>query len=169
MKYATLDINGLPTAFYSDDIHDNIPTEAIEITDEQWQECISNQGSRRFVDSALATYIAPVTLEQAQAAKLTELIETYNTDNQSKIEYMGTIFQADYSSQDILSKSLAAGSIPDGFYWLDFSNTKIPMTYVQLQGLALLLLARNQVNFDNLQIQKIAINTATTVQQVQLL
>jgi len=49
MKYAIFDEQGFPKAFYSPDIHgDNIPKEAIEITDEQWQEFISNQGKRKW-------------------------------------------------------------------------------------------------------------------------
>lgn len=49
MKYAIFDNFGFPKAFYSKDIHgDNIPVEAIEITDEQWQEFLNNQGYRRW-------------------------------------------------------------------------------------------------------------------------
>jgi hypothetical protein len=72
MKYATLDIIGLPTGFYSDDIHENIPKGAIAITDEQWLECINNQGARQFVNATLVAYVAPVTIEQVQATKLAE-------------------------------------------------------------------------------------------------
>jgi hypothetical protein len=72
MKYTTLDTNGLPTGFYSDDIHDNIPKGAIAITDEQWLECINNQGARKFINGALVAYVASVTLEQVQATKLAE-------------------------------------------------------------------------------------------------
>jgi hypothetical protein len=64
MKYTTLDANGLPTAFYSDDIHKNIPTDAIEITDEQWLECINNSGARQFVNGVLIAYVSPITQEQ---------------------------------------------------------------------------------------------------------
>lgn len=49
MKYAIFDEKGLPKGFYSKDIHgDNIPKEAIQITDEQWQEFINNQGRRKW-------------------------------------------------------------------------------------------------------------------------
>jgi len=72
MKYTILDTNGLPTAFYSDDIHSDIPTDAIEITDEQWLECLNNQGTRQFVNGTLVAYVAPITLEQEQATKLVE-------------------------------------------------------------------------------------------------
>jgi len=46
MKYAIFDKKGLPKAFYSPDVHSNIPDNAIEITDEQWREFINNQGRR---------------------------------------------------------------------------------------------------------------------------
>jgi hypothetical protein len=112
---------------------------------------------------------APITLEQAKTSKLAEVTEAYNYSNQNNIEYMGATFQADYKSQDMLSKVLAVGAVPSDFYWLDITNAKVPMTYTQLQGLAVLLLERNQVNFNNLQTQKISINTAITVEQVQSL
>jgi hypothetical protein len=49
MKYAHIDPDGYPIAFYSLDIHrpDQIPSECIEITDEVWQECLENQGERK--------------------------------------------------------------------------------------------------------------------------
>jgi hypothetical protein len=167
MKYAILDTNGLPTAFYSDDIHENIPTEAIAITDEQWLECINNPGARQFVNGTLVAYTAPITLEQAKASKLAEVLKDYESANQEPIAYMNTTFQADYKSQDMVSKALSAGSVTSDFYWLDANNNKVPMTYAQLQGLAVLLLERTQANFDNLQTKKAAINTAKTVKQVQ--
>lgn len=49
MKYATFDKNGFVKGFYAKDINgDNIPAEAIEITDDQWQEFLNNQGRRRW-------------------------------------------------------------------------------------------------------------------------
>jgi hypothetical protein len=47
-KYTILDENGIPQAFYSSEIHQNIPSNAIPITHEQWLELISNQGQRKF-------------------------------------------------------------------------------------------------------------------------
>lgn len=48
MKFAIFDNNGFLAAFYSSDIHgNNIPTEAIQIRDEQWQEFIDNNGLRK--------------------------------------------------------------------------------------------------------------------------
>lgn len=93
MKYVTLDANGLPTAFYSEDIHENIPTDAIEITDEQWIECLNNQGARQFVNGTLVTYVAPITPEQAIArfesitdAYIQSKIDAYNSANGVKFK-----------------------------------------------------------------------------------
>ena len=48
MFYAHYDQNGQILGFYTSDIHgDNIPTPNIEITYEQWQECLNNQGRRK--------------------------------------------------------------------------------------------------------------------------
>lgn len=108
--------------------------------------------------------ISKLRLETTKMLKIAEVTEAYNTANQLPIEYMGTTFQADYKSQDLLAKVLAAGSVPAEFYWLDSTNIKIPMTYEQLQGLVLLLIERNQTNFNNLQMQKADINETTSAQ-----
>lgn len=48
MYFAHYDQNGQILGFYTSDIHgDNIPTPNIEITYEQWQECLNNQGRRK--------------------------------------------------------------------------------------------------------------------------
>lgn len=48
MKYTTIDKNGVPTAFYSDDVHkvEDMPSDAISITDKVWQELLDGQGSK---------------------------------------------------------------------------------------------------------------------------
>jgi hypothetical protein len=127
-----------------------------------WQD-----GQPTFTQSSIDAEVTKLTFNKVVANKIKELESDYISKNQVPIEYMGTTFQADYKSQDIISRVLTAGSVPADFYWLDITNAKIPMTYAQLQGLAMALLERNQVNFDNLQTQKSAINKATTVEQVQ--
>jgi cellulose synthase/poly-beta-1,6-N-acetylglucosamine synthase-like glycosyltransferase len=48
MYYAHYDNQtGEILGFYTSDIHDNIPTPNIEITYDQWQECLNNQGRRK--------------------------------------------------------------------------------------------------------------------------
>jgi hypothetical protein len=57
--YADSDVNGNIIGFYNDDIWDvtKIPITAIEITEEQWQDCIANQG--KYIVQAGALELAP--------------------------------------------------------------------------------------------------------------
>lgn len=84
MKYTVLNENGLPTAFYSDDIHSDIPSDAIEITEDQWLECINNSGNRKFVNGSLVEYIEAVTPEQMKASIVTAVQAHLDSQAQSK-------------------------------------------------------------------------------------
>ena len=94
--------------------------------------------------------------------KIQELYKAYEIADSADIAYMNTTFQADKNSVDTLSKVLAVGSVPTGFYWLDSLNNKVPMSYADLQGLANAILVRNQTNFDKFQTLKAQVKTATT-------
>lgn len=59
MKYAVFDAEGLPTAFYAPEFNYELPTGAVEITDEQWQEFLDNPGHRKFVEGAVVPYVPP--------------------------------------------------------------------------------------------------------------
>lgn len=70
-KFAIINQDGFPTAFYAEDIHGMrkidgkpnpdclIPSEAIEITDDQWQEFLSNVMARKWVDGHIVIYDPP--------------------------------------------------------------------------------------------------------------
>ncbi len=92
MKYTILDIEGFPTAFYSDDIHSKIPKEAIEITDEQWLECINNQGARKFIGGGLYEYIYTPTEQELTAQKVIEAKQYLSsTDYKMTVDYFATL------------------------------------------------------------------------------
>ena len=59
MKLCITDQHGHPIAFYDDAIHKEIPSEAFEISDTHWQECIGNSGRRRFEDGRLVECVRP--------------------------------------------------------------------------------------------------------------
>jgi len=77
MKYAIFDEQGFPKAFYDKAIHgDDIPEEAIEITEEQWLEFINNQGRRRwdFKKKKVVEYVPPSPpLDELKQQKLRQL------------------------------------------------------------------------------------------------
>lgn len=57
MYYGIFDANGRPTAFYNDEIHSDIPAEAVAITDDQWQVLLD--GEHAFVQGAVVQYTPP--------------------------------------------------------------------------------------------------------------
>ncbi|EIM25762.1 hypothetical protein [Microvirga lotononidis] len=60
MKYAVFDAEGFPAAFYAPEINgSDIPDAAIQITDEQWLEFISNGGFRRWENGGVVPYSPP--------------------------------------------------------------------------------------------------------------
>jgi hypothetical protein len=79
MKYAKIDSNGVPIGFYSDDIHSSIPEYTIAITEEQWLECINNQGQRAFVNGGLVEYTHQLTEQETTAQKVQEAISFLNS------------------------------------------------------------------------------------------
>jgi hypothetical protein len=129
------------------------------------QDAFIKDGLVPISDADLAILRAP-TLPEAKATKITQLTQAYSTAIQQPVSYMSTTFQADQSSQDVLTKSLVAGSVPTGFYWMDSANAKVTMTFVQLQGLAGAMLIQGQLAFDKLQTKKAAVNDSTTKTQV---
>jgi len=65
--YATFDHNGIATSFYASEIWGKlgqpeckIPKGAVEITDAQWAELLSNPGARKFVNGEVLEYTPPI-------------------------------------------------------------------------------------------------------------
>lgn len=78
----------------------------------------------------------------------------YRVTIKQSVAYMGIMFQADTLSQLALTASLLSGSVPTDFAWLNEANNFVPMTYLQLQGLANAILVRDWVAFKKLQVVK---------------
>lgn len=117
-------------------------------------------------DADLAALRTP-TLPEAKENKLSQLTQAYATAIQQPVAYMDTTFQADTDSQQVLTASLAGRAVPADFAWLDINNVKVPMTFVQLQGLAGTMLAQGNAAFWKLQGLKDAVRAATTVAEVE--
>lgn len=106
-------------------------------------------------------------IQEVRAAQMAALTATYATEIQQPVTYMGAVFQANDAGQTLISRVLACGSVPEGFFWLDAENTPVVMSYVQLQGLALTMLARGQSAFARLQQLKSQVRAAPTVNDVR--
>jgi len=116
---------------------------------------------------AIAPYVQ--SLASAQSVQIDLMDSSYQSAVTAPIAYMGTTFQADQASQDLIASVLTAagGALPAGFAWYDVNNAPVTMTFAQLQGLAASILGRGQPLFIHKQTQKAAIRAASTVAQVQ--
>lgn len=141
-----------------------LPPGAIECTQAQAR----SPQNLTIVDGVIIPATASQLLTEAQTVQISTLEADYNTAIQLPVTYMATTFQADLLSQNVLTKSLVAGSVPADFYWLATNNTQVNMTFAQLQGLAGVMLVQGQVAFAKLQAKKKAVRDATTVSAVQL-
>jgi len=170
-KIAAFDGNGNIVAFY-DSVDSPVPagiTNTVNLTDAQWQACINTPGYK-VVSGALVAPPAPTAaqlLASAQAAQIEIIEAAYQNAIQQPVSYMSTAFQADLDSQGVLAKSLVAGSVPVGFFWLDANNTQVSMTFAQLQGLAGAMLVQGQTAFAKKTGLKQQIRAATTAAAVQ--
>lgn len=86
MKFGAFDAEGFPLAFYSDDIHTDIPAEAVQITDEQWSEFINNQGLRRWVNGEVVVYDPPAPEPVAQRIEWGSLIRAMTNEEASAFD-----------------------------------------------------------------------------------
>lgn len=117
------------------------------------------------VDGVLVT--DPVEIAEMKVSKITELYEECDTGNALDIDYMGTVFQADKHSQDILANVLSVGSVPVDFYWVDLANNKVSMTFLELRGLGIAILERSQINFNKVRGLKAAVNRANDLSAIE--
>lgn len=144
----------------------NLPASAelITLTDAEWDARLDAQW---FVHNGTLVPKSPaLLLSDAQAAQIGKLEAAYTASRQTPVAYMSTTFQADDTSQLALTRALAAGAVPAGFFWLDSTNAEIAMDFAQLQGLAAAMLAQGQAAFAKLQQLKSAVRAASSIDAV---
>ena len=178
-KQAAYDSTGNITAFY-DSVDSPAPLSAkvLNITDAQWQACLSKQGCT-VVNGALTAppdLTAAQLLAQAQASQIATLRQSYGAAIQQAVSYTSkggvtTTYQADPQSVANLTQMLlafqAAAATPSGFYWVSLDNTQVPFTYADMQGLAAAFGAQGAAAFQHLQTLKAEAMAATSVSAVQ--
>ncbi|MGC5830116.1 DUF4376 domain-containing protein [Ralstonia pseudosolanacearum] len=108
------------------------------------------------------------TSADAKSAQVIIVETAYRAAAQQPVSYMQTMFQADVASQAGVAKALVAGApLPPDFFWLDAANRRVPMTFVQLQGLAGAMLAQRQAAFAKKTTLKEQIRNAEADEDVQ--
>ena len=172
MKYAHYDdTTWRLLGWYDDTIHDVIPEPIIQVSEEQWQEAISNNYNYVDVVNGSIGYKDFRTLDEIKQAKKQEIESAYSQAIQVpiQIDVGGSTytFQADQKSQDILTKVIT--SAPDGFEteWLDIKNHHVRMTLQDLKNLAQAILIRGQELFRKKVQLKQQIDQAQTKEDVE--
>lgn len=105
-------------------------------------------------------------LKAAKDVKLTELQAAYNAANYANIDHDSKTWRADVQSQQLLAAVLSVGSVPEGMYWRDVTETQNAMTFSDLQALASAILTRGLTLDSNLDTKKAAVAAATTIAEV---
>ena len=175
-KFAAFDSSGNITAFY-DSVDSPVPagmTNVVEITQEEWQTCISQQGQWYVSNGALAQVPPPsveAQLASAQAAQCAAIDAAYYKAIQADVTFKSAggftaTFQADSVSQAYVMQTTQgysiAGATPSGFYWVAADNTHVPFTLADLQGLYQAMLEQGWTAFQKRQTLKAQINAITT-------
>lgn len=87
------------------------------------------------------------------------------------IPYKGATFWTDSDSQSKIMGLMVvygkAAALPDGFLFWDATNHGVPMTYADMEGLAMAIAKRENTNFVRRKTLLAQIQTATTVAEVQ--
>jgi hypothetical protein len=108
-----------------------------------------------------------VILPAKRAEKIAQFTVQATAQNVADIDYLDHTWRADSASQGLLAQVLAIGSVPEGMYWRDSSGTPRAMTYANLQGLGVAILARGLAADNNLMIKTAAVNAAATAEDIE--
>jgi hypothetical protein len=170
MKYAEYDLSGNIIAFYDDTIHSSIPGSTIQITDNQWQDCLANPG-KNIVSGGLLT-LAPSSalLQIAKRKKLGQLNQAYSTalttDFSSNALGAAHTYAADTLSQTLLNNLITAGNTANYPYIDGSVYTSASHTLAELQQVLDDLITAQQAAISNYSTKVAAVNAAATVNDV---
>jgi len=160
-KFTAFDSNGAITAFY-DSVDSPVPagvSNVIEITQEEWQTCLSQPGRWYVSNGALAQVPPPSAAQQLaseQAIQSAAIDAAYAAAIQQPVSFttaagVTTTYQADAASQTLLMQATQgytiAGEVPAGFYWKAADNSLVTFTLADLRGLYSATLAQGWTAF----------------------
>jgi len=156
-------------SFHDPSLGGTMPPDAVEVDAETAAHIIDRQTSHAQIDadSDGQPVLRQAPLSTIRQSQISLIDAAYIDAIQQPVHYMGTVFQADVASQDIMTKVLAPGAVPPGFFWLDAGNEQVPMTLDDLRGLAGTVLMQGQIAFVTRTALKAAIRSAGTVDEVR--
>ncbi len=180
-KLAAYNTSGVITAFY-DSVDSPAPTgiNSIDITESEWQTCIS-QGGWKVANGALVAPPAPTAaelLQTAQAAQIASLTASYKAAMIAPVTVTlasGTAasFSTDAQSLTNLNEAIAAnaanGTWLPNFWYTSAGSTVSPVTYADLHTIAQAIQAAEVPDIQNLHAKVGEVLAATTISAVQVI
>ena len=182
-KQASYNASGAIIAFY-DSADSPAPQGAsvLDITDAQWQTCLSNPGWT-VVNGALVAPPAPTAaqlLAQAQAAQIATLQASYKIAINAPVSFRNAagvtstyafgsaLSPGGTNAQSLLTQILSAGSAAwAAGVWADTTGKMQTMTFADLQGLAAAVEAMETPDEQKLMTLIAQVQAATTIAAVQ--
>lgn len=165
MYFVTTNIDGSIKALYSDDGDFAAPPAgALPVTSAEFSVLKGGMGGYKLVSGVVVD-----NLDMYKARQIRAIEEAYEAALDAPINYMSTQFQAEAESRMMISSVLVAlgGASPIGFGWHDINNTRIAMTFAQLQGLATTILLRGDPLFQTKQARKASIRAAISKAEIE--
>ena len=119
------------------------------------------------ITQAEADALRAPTLEEVRSKQISIIESAYITAKEAPITYAGHVFQADAGSVELMTQVASALPSGSGIGWYDIANIEVPLTDVQFAELRGAILMRGQPLFKKRRQLKDAINSATTVADVE--
>lgn len=88
-KFCQINEDGFPIAFYSPEYNPTIPSDAFEITYEQWLELINNSGLRKIINDEVVVFQPPID-PNAETLNQIYLLESTITARRLREAVLGT-------------------------------------------------------------------------------
>lgn len=148
MKHAHYDTNGRILGYYDNTIHKSIPQPSIELTDDEWRDCIDNNGQRRVnVEASKLEMLPPApTLERAESLARSRVNTARLAAESTPVEVDGVLWQGGYNDVQRLDGArrlaIEAGLADVTFY--DANNVGHTMAIADATTLVIQLGARVQ-------------------------
>lgn len=93
MKHAVFSPDGFPAGFYDTELHgENIPADAVEITDAQWEEFITHMGLRKWVDGNVVEY-APAPVEIPEPVTVVYSVDLWSRMTNAEADHVGAAME----------------------------------------------------------------------------
>lgn len=122
--------------FYTREIHQEIPSDAIEITDQYHRELIDGESNGKAIspgDDGYPVLVDPPPLDDDQVKENMKIERATKVAQIKVTTSTGHIFDGDETSQNRMSRAVSIGGDDDTIEWKLADNTKAVVTISELK------------------------------------